>query len=752
MGPQGPPGPNGPQGIAGPIGPQGIQGVAGPAGPQGALGAQGPPGPVAPAGLNWRGLYSTSSVYAVNDVVSYGSPAASYWAIQPVPANTPPTAGTSNAYWAFLSSEGPQGPQGPQGPPGSAGAQGPQGVAGAAGAQGPAGPQGAQGAPGPPGDFPDAPADGFLYGRQNATWAEINIAPGVPEAPLDGRSYARDGLTAQWNPAVLLGGSTMTGPLILSGDASSGYQAVSYNQFAIAMNGMIATFMPFAGGQFTGPVTSTSTITTGSGAATTPAGLIAGGGGISYAPFAALGQNISFLVNAGALYVYQNGVNVGGQIATQAWVTGAYMPRSGGVFNGDVSFSTGPMLTLSSDPLTAMQAATKQYVDANAGGATVSDTAPAVKQGALWYDSTNLALLVSYNDGTSTQWVVANNQNALPDAPPDGHLYGRQSGAWVQAAPTSAQNSVGRNLIHNAVFSVWQRGTGTFNTNNYTADRWSLGFTGTAPAALQLVVTDAYRASIGDEAAIYALRTGFTGSATAGDYTIHMHRIESVRRLSGKTITVSFWAMAEQASQRLGVSLDQNFGSGGSPSAGVNLNGQSVALGAPLSWARYSMTFTMPSTSGMTFGTNGNDFTQLDFWYTAGSNFATRSGNVGVQSGTINIWGVQLEIQQPGQTGPSALDYGGTPADQLRQCQRFYQTGIVALFANGTAGQWLASTVPFSVFMRAAPTVAYISPAYTNASGISSSSAGSNSFNTFAVVTATGFASFNSVFTASADL
>lgn len=60
--------------------------------------------------------------------------------------------------------------------------------------------------------------------------------------------------------------------------------------------------------------------------------------------------------------------------------------------------------------------ATTAFVKANlatvAGGATISDTAPAASQGALWWNSANGNLYISYNDGSSTQWVQINTVGA----------------------------------------------------------------------------------------------------------------------------------------------------------------------------------------------------------------------------------------------------------------------------------------------------------------------------------------------------
>ncbi|MGA2001521.1 MAG: DNRLRE domain-containing protein, partial [Terriglobales bacterium] len=73
QGPAGSTGPQGPQGLQGPIG---VTGASGPAGPTGAQGPQGIPG------LNFKGAWSSSSSYAVGDVVTHGG--SSYTAVAPI--------------------------------------------------------------------------------------------------------------------------------------------------------------------------------------------------------------------------------------------------------------------------------------------------------------------------------------------------------------------------------------------------------------------------------------------------------------------------------------------------------------------------------------------------------------------------------------------------------------------------------------------------------------------------------------------
>jgi hypothetical protein len=63
--------------------------------------------------------------------------------------------------------------------------------------------------------------------------------------------------------------------------------------------------------------------------------------------------------------------------------------------------------------------ATTAFVRSQPLPLTVSDIAPTLANGAMWFDSVGTQLYVGYNDGTSTQWVVANNFGniAAPLAP-----------------------------------------------------------------------------------------------------------------------------------------------------------------------------------------------------------------------------------------------------------------------------------------------------------------------------------------------
>ena len=75
---------------------------------------------------------------------------------------------------------GPPGPAGQDGPaglagaPGQTGATGPQGPKGDTGSTGPQGATGSTGPQGPPGPVPEAPTDGKQYARQSAAWSQVS--------------------------------------------------------------------------------------------------------------------------------------------------------------------------------------------------------------------------------------------------------------------------------------------------------------------------------------------------------------------------------------------------------------------------------------------------------------------------------------------------------------------------------------------------------------------------------------------------
>jgi hypothetical protein len=267
-----------------------------------------------------------------------------------------------------------------------------------------------------------------------------------------------------------------------------------------------------------------------------------------------------------------------------------------------------------------------------------------------------------------------------------------------------------RNKLINGSMEFWQRGTTAVTADQtYSADRWIC-----QRAISTMSVT---RAAVAPNAATpgpikFATAFTVTSGGTAPSYAILAQRIEDVGTLAGSTVTVSFYAYASVANLEIGCSLQQNFGTGGSPSANVDVLAYTARKTASLStsaYNRYEFSFIVPNISGKTRGTNGNDYLSLFLWLDAGSNFNTQTGTLGNQSGTFYITGVQLE-EGPGPSKFEQRDRGL----ELSLCQRYFCS--IGLGANSyligityTAGATITSRCNFPVTMRTSPIVTFIS-------------------------------------------
>jgi hypothetical protein len=154
--------------------------------------------------------------------------------------------------------------------------------------------------------------------------------------------------------------------------------------------------------------------------------------------------------------------------------------------------------------------------------------------------------------------------------------------------------------------------------------------------------------------------------------------------------------------------VQQNFGSGGSPSATVSTPAGAVTL--TTSFARYSVTVAVPSISGKTIGSTGDtSYLELNLWTSAGATYATRASSIGVQNFTASIWGVQIEygsLATPFQTAS-----GGSPQAELEMCQRYFQRWAQPQFSR--AGFIYADTITSAIFVDKLPTLLRTSPTIT---------------------------------------
>jgi len=274
-----------------------------------------------------------------------------------------------------------------------------------------------------------------------------------------------------------------------------------------------------------------------------------------------------------------------------------------------------------------------------------------------------------------------------------------------------------RNAIINGDFRVNQRGFTSGSTGGtFLADRWyfnNQGGTGTLTASLQTFTPGA--SPTGYEGTRFAriVTSGQSATSTRSDL---IQNIEDVRTFAGQTITVSFWAKSASGTPNVSFEIGQYFGTGGSPSAFISTTNKLTLTGGT-SWTRYSFSYTVPSLSGKTIGTNNDHYLYLGIWVSAGSDFNARSGTLGIQSNTFDFWGVQVE------KGSIATPFEQRPiGTELALCQRYYLKEVAGVYVGYGTPVFCASTTSvnsmhkFMVEMRSAPVFSVVSgsPAIDN--------------------------------------
>ena len=252
--------------------------------------------------------------------------------------------------------------------------------------------------------------------------------------------------------------------------------------------------------------------------------------------------------------------------------------------------------------------------------------------------------------------------------------------SWDGLAPTG-----GRNMVVNGDFKIWQRGTSFSSPANasFIADRWFMYYDGSG--ATRTISQQAFTGDnpTGLNVSNYmriAFTVAGTGSVTNG---IFSKNVEDVRRLSGQTVTLSFYGKAD-TTRNMNWQTYQEFGTGGSSAVLANSQGFTFTS----SWQRFSVSFTMPSVSGKTITSNSS----ISFIVTFPPN----------ATGTFDITGVQLEAGAA-PTPFEIEDFGET----LRKCQRYYYriSGVRnfgAVTAQTATKEYGA--IPLPVSMRVPPT------------------------------------------------
>jgi hypothetical protein len=225
------------------------------------------------------------------------------------------------------------------------------------------------------------------YHAASKIYVDNKIATAAGEAPSDGTTYGRKDLA--WVNVLPLAGGTLTGPLHLATDPLAGDEAATKNYVdtEIAANTIdIDTKVSKSGDVMTGMLSLP---------------------GVPTAPEHAATKQYVDAADA-AIITTQTGIR--GDLDNK-------VNRYGDVMTG--------ALTLNGDPVNALHAASKQYVDAFAG--TVTNRV-------LRSGDTMTGYLTLVGDPGNDLHAATKRYvdiNFLRDAPSDGNTYGRQNNVWV---------------------------------------------------------------------------------------------------------------------------------------------------------------------------------------------------------------------------------------------------------------------------------------------------------------------------------
>lgn len=317
-------------------------------------------------------------------------------------------------------------------------------------------------------------------------------------------------------------------------------------------------------------------------------------------------------------------------------------------------------------------------------------------------DSSNSGSLVNFSAGVKDVFVTQPSERTVYVDASTGTIYGANAASSLSLAGLNTLGAgnatANKNYLDNGNFDVWQPGriASTTTANNILADRWQYINDGTNGSA---IVFSKQTFTLGQTDVPnnpkYYLNWAYTSVSTPSNYI--RQRVEGVNTMQGQQITISVWLKVASGTVLCGLGYQQEFGSGGSPSAGYYPSGNSFTV--TTTWQKFTYTVTVASIAGKTLGTNNNDAINICIFAPAGG-----------ASGTISLAQFQCEL------GPVATSFDLRPIEyEVARAQRHYfvagapgsvttWTGVV----EGTGNtKYSVSLGQFPVTMRAIPSMTF---------------------------------------------
>jgi hypothetical protein len=379
---------------------------------------------------------------------------------------------------------------------------------------------------------------------------------------------------------------------------------------------------------------------------------------------------------------------------------------------------------------------------ASSGGGNkviVADTAPTgVPDNTLWWESDSGLLYVLYNDGDTTQWVLAvpvsgmdisalalkdspifTGNPTAPTPPAGDNDTSIATTAFVSAyaAPLDALAYSGLQ-VNGAMEISQERGTTqiTIPPPGYVADHWFCGGTPTVNCNVSASMVPGLPNSIA------GLTATPIASLAAGDYWYVSQKIEGYRcaRLAWGTanarpITICFWSAHHRPG--LYTVAVQN---GQSPTRAYCCTYTHVAADV----AQYNVVTVPGDTTGtwksdnsvglfvlFTMASGSNYIAPLaNTWYSA--NDIAAPGQVNAMAATSDVWRLTGIMVLPGSVAPSSTRAPSILrpyAQELITCQRYFYNGVPPARGIATGGTTVGRMAcPHPVSMRVAPTLTIV--------------------------------------------
>lgn len=393
----------------------------------------------------------------------------------------------------------------------------------------------------------------------------------------------------------------------------------------------------------------------------------------------------------------------------------------------------------------AADAATQALLTANAAQTTANSLGTQVASAVTTAGNAQTAAGNAQTTANTANTAAGNATTAAGTAQTTANNAATAAGTAQTAANLANTNlntrDLSKNYILNGQFNIWQRpGITTQTTSAFGEDRWFNGHNGSSKTHTQQAFTLGQTAVPSNP--VFYSRTVVTSTANSANYVNKSQRIEDVRRLGGKTVTVAFWAKADSA-KSIAMDFRQFFGTGGSADV-TAIGAQKFVLST--AWQRFTADVPVTSVAGKTIGST-TSFTELTFWFDAGSSFNTRTATLGQQSGTFEIANVQVTEQTLNTTYPVI-----GPEAELVQCLRYLHVGSMNISSYQSGGNQAAVWCPLGK-MGKVPTVSLSgSASYNNASALNFDSQSTDGYRGIFTVTATGGANVSFTIIADAEL